>query len=42
MIKQLIYRIGNVKLRAMCMIAIETGASDARAICQDANIAERN
>jgi len=32
MIKQLIYRIGNVKLRAMCMIAIETGASDARAI----------
>jgi hypothetical protein len=24
------------------MIAIETGASDARAICQDANIAERN
>jgi len=28
MIKQLVYRIGNVKLRAMCMIAIETGASE--------------
>jgi hypothetical protein len=28
MVKQLVYRISNVKLRAMCMIAIETGASE--------------
>ncbi|MEM3627654.1 MAG: site-specific integrase [Candidatus Bathyarchaeia archaeon] len=28
MIKQLLYRISNIKLRAMCMIAIETGATE--------------
>jgi integrase len=28
MIKQLLYRISNVKLRAMCLIAIETGATE--------------
>ena len=28
MVKQLLYRISNVKLRAMCLIAIETGATE--------------
>jgi len=44
MIKQLLYRIGNVKLRAMCMIAIETGASESEVFnleWKDVNLANK-
>ena len=44
MVKQLLYRIGNVKLRAMCMIAIETGASESEVFnlkWKDVNLANK-
>ncbi|MGB9856362.1 MAG: tyrosine-type recombinase/integrase [Caldisericum exile] len=45
MIKQLLYRISNVKLRAMCMIAIETGATESEVFnlkWNDVNLANKS
>jgi len=45
MIKQLIYRISNIKLRAMCLIAIETGATESEVFnlkWSDVNLANKS
>jgi len=44
MVKELIYRISNVKLRAMCLIAIETGATEGEVFnlkWKDVNLANK-
>jgi len=45
MIKQLLYRISNVKLRAMCMVSIETGATESEVFnlkWSDVNLANKS